>query len=238
MKIKLSDIKAKIVSSKDIKSDQVLINSYTYEDQYIDAKTLAILGYAAPDDLKFDCCFEVVPFTLQGDASSISENSDMNGDLDLVCTDGNCVIQVHKLILSKQTPVLKRFLEKPEVERTKRFKVSYTSDVVKEMVRYIYTGKVNRIIGKEKELVQIANEFDITGMNDFIENVLKNALNKSNAIETIILAEKINLNVLKQAAVEFIKRYEVNFKWSIYGLITNLFTVITKISSFRKDSSS
>lgn len=162
------DIKTKIICSKDISSDKVtnvLTDVYKVEDDLINESVLSAMGYASPDDLSIDFCFEVV--TLTTGVPNIDGEVN-NGDLDIECSDGS-IIKVHQHVLEKQSKALKRSLKtkKFEIDNVKVLRVSYSSDVVKEMVRCVYTGKMNQVIGKEREQMKLANEVRVRFTKNF-----------------------------------------------------------------------
>lgn len=162
LKIKMLDIKEKILCSYDFSSHEIPTNEYSfkYEEPFFDEYSLHTSGYSAPDDLDLMCCFEVVPKNAESLPSiEVIDDNEIVPDLDIICNDGGN-LKVHKFVLAKQSVALKRSLEasKTEIEKNKKFKIAYSSDIVKEMIRYVYTGKVQRIIGKEMEMIQIATE--------------------------------------------------------------------------------
>lgn len=157
---KVFNFKGMNLYSEIIASNQILGESYDIDDYMIDESTLKNLGYEKPDDLTIVCCFEVLPNNY-GTFISIDE-SDFEihrGDLDLICSDGQKV-KVHKNVISNQSAALKRQLKRSssDVESCKAMKIMYPSEVVREIVRYVYTGNLNRVEGKERELLQIAAE--------------------------------------------------------------------------------
>lgn len=168
------DIKTKIICSKDVSSDEVtnvLTDVYKVEDVLINERVLSAMGYASPDDLSIDCCFEVVTLSTGIDMAAPGNiDGEVNsGDLDIECSDGS-IIRVHQHILANQSMALKRSLKKNkfEIDNAKVLRVSYSSEVVKEMVRFVYTGKINQVTGKEREQMKLANEVWVRFTKNFI----------------------------------------------------------------------
>lgn len=155
---KVYNFKGNNLYSDIIESNQILGESYDIDDYMIDESALKQLGYEKPDDLTIVCCFKVLPN--YGTFVSIDDDFEIHrGDFDLICSDGQKV-KVHKNVISNQSAALKRQLKRSssEVESCKAMKIMYPSEVVREIVRYVYTGNLNRVEGKERELLQIAAE--------------------------------------------------------------------------------
>lgn len=222
------DIKTKIVRSKKLSTDNPLIldECYTFDDVLIYEAELGALGYGSPDDLSVTCAFEVISLNFGIVVPNIDDDVN-HGDLDLVCNDG-VNIKVHQFVLFNQSAALKRSLKrnKNDVDNAKLLKMSFSSDVVKEMVRYLYTGKVAKVTGKEKELMQIASEvsplnlrqrinrnfqalltlqFQLKGIFDECEKFCAESLNVDNVIDTMIFAEQQKSEILMVASVAFAK---------------------------------
>ena len=110
---------------------------------------------------------------------------------------------VHKDILSARSSV---FLElfshagkDPVVEA-----IDVDPDVMKEALRYIYTGRVRNLESILNELLRVAGAYKIDGLQALCEESLCKSLSADNAVDVLSLAERYNTDKFKSKAVVFI----------------------------------
>jgi len=80
--------------------------------------------------------------------------------------------------------------------------------ILKEMLRFLYCGKVDEIILQERtiELMCIADKYDISGLRDKCANVLQQKMTRNNAPSILSAADLYHANALKQHAITAISK--------------------------------
>ena len=145
---------------------------------------------------------------LSSDLSKIMFD-EASGDFRIRCEDQE--IKVHKLILSARSPVLKAMLESDTVE--KRLGVitmeNVSMDVLRQMVNYIYTAKIDTNFQQIKELLVLANQYLIEGLVEDCGSLIIESVNKSNALELGLFGEEHNSKKLIQFCAEYISDNEM-----------------------------
>jgi speckle-type POZ protein len=77
--------------------------------------------------------------------------------------------------------------------------------VLQEMLRFIYTGKVEDVKANASALIFAAEKYDIKELKDLCVSSLIKNLSTTNIFDTIIIADRYNENVLLYECIEFIK---------------------------------
>jgi speckle-type POZ protein len=86
--------------------------------------------------------------------------------------------------------------------------VDFGEDIVKEMLKYMYTGKLESIPDdKALDLLQIAEKYDLPGLRKKCEYIMTQNLSVETAIDVLIVANLHNADMLKAKAIDFITRY-------------------------------
>jgi speckle-type POZ protein len=83
----------------------------------------------------------------------------------------------------------------------------FDSDIVEEMLNYMYTGEVKSLADKAPKLFQIAEKYDIPGLKKKCEYSLADNLTVENAADVLIVAHFHNAEALKAKVISFINRF-------------------------------
>ena len=79
-------------------------------------------------------------------------------------------------------------------------------EVLREMLRYIYTGKSPNIETMAGDLLAAADKYDLSGLKKTCETVLCSKLTVANAAELLVLADTHGAKQLKARAICFIRQ--------------------------------
>lgn len=127
-----------------------------------------------------------------------------SSDITVLCQDNS--IRVHKLILSARSPVFKAMLTSDMVERTQG--VIHIEDasveVVRAMVRYMYTAKVEHDFDRIKELLVLANKYQVLELVNYCSSRIFESLSEDNALEIGMFGEMHNSEVLINRCAKYI----------------------------------
>ena len=115
-------------------------------------------------------------------------------------------IRAHKLILSARSPVFKAMLQSQMLESTKgEIRIEDAEkDVLKEMLSYIYKIDIDVNFVKFKELLVLADKYQVDDLLKYCEEQIIKSLNNENALEVGIFAETHNANNLLEECIHFI----------------------------------
>lgn len=133
---------------------------------------------------------------LVDDLTSLFKNG-TNSDVKIVI--GDRTIDAYKGILSCRSSVFADMFSKDLSEKVVIEKFSY--DIINELLRYCYTGIVNRI---GDNLLRASDEFNVPELKIHCEKALLERLRVGNAAAMLIQAEQCHADTLKKKTIEFI----------------------------------
>ena len=158
--------------------------------QQNDDKTKA-LKFELSEDLADYCCSNVL------------------SDIQIKCQDET--FDAHQVILSARSPVFKRMLELDMVEKKRKVIEikEIDSDIVEEILKYIYTGKcivndVNVDPPTVKQLLEAANMYQLDSLKAFCGEVLISSLVPDNALSLLLLGDMYSAEELKKLALAMV----------------------------------
>lgn len=127
-------------------------------------------------------------------------------DLSCVCSDG-AKIFVNLSMIAIQCPALATMFT-TKVEQCQTFEIfieNIDSSTMRELLRFIYCGKVNNIKEVALGLLLVANKYGIEDLKDICSSSLKGNLTEENVIEVLQLADACNHQNLRNNCINFIK---------------------------------
>ncbi|XP_065203292.1 speckle-type POZ protein B-like isoform X4 [Planococcus citri] len=113
----------------------------------------------------------------------------------------------HKVILAARSPVFKAMFKNNLMENQQnRVEIKDADEnVFQEVLRYIYTGKVENLNDIALELMLIAEKYDLAQLKGMCLKVLGSLLSVNNVVKILIIADLNNAHYLKTQAVEYIR---------------------------------
>ena len=128
----------------------------------------------------------------------------LHSDLTIKC--GGEEFKVHKAVLASQSPVFRRMLESDMKEqRTNVIEISDVDQaVISDMLAYIYTGSVPNLDTLARELLNVANKYELSGLFTMCERELKSKISLENVIELLQLADLLDSSYLKKTCLNYI----------------------------------
>ena len=127
-----------------------------------------------------------------------------NSDIVLICQGEQ--MRAHRVILSARSPVFRAMLQ-TEMSENVRGEIRIEDaekEILKEMLRYIYSAKVEETFKKFKELLVLANKYGVDELMKYCGNKVFESLNSDNALEVGIFAELHNAEDLLKYCAKFI----------------------------------
>ncbi|XP_065205328.1 speckle-type POZ protein-like [Planococcus citri] len=119
----------------------------------------------------------------------------------------------HKIILAARSPVFAAMFAHnvKENEENRVYINDMDEEVASEMLRYIYTGKCEKLSELATGLLVAADKYDLAGLKNVCGLELSKTLSVDNAASILALADMHAAEALKKAAIKFIvsKRTEV-----------------------------
>lgn len=126
-------------------------------------------------------------------------------DVNLI-VDTNKIIKAHSCILAGRSKYFLNLLQKckPNEMGTRNIKInSYNCEVMKKILTYIYTEKIDVSINTTT-LLEAANKFNMTDLKSICEEKLISGLNFINVSSLLIIADDNKAEKLKEKAMEYI----------------------------------
>lgn len=119
--------------------------------------------------------------------------------------DGGCVY-AHKMILSLESEVFAdMFAHDKGGNLTSKVEIEGIDyEIFMEMLRFIYTGKVNNMEGAAKKLYIAADKYAVGELRLACLNILSSSLCNENAVERLKFSVSYHANTLRTKAIDFI----------------------------------
>jgi len=129
-----------------------------------------------------------------------------SSDVVIKCDDKE--FYCHQSVLSARSPVLRAmFQTKMKEKETGSIDTEeYPSEVYKKMLFYMYSGIIPDVDEWGKELLNIAEKYQLQQLKMSIGEKLVSTINDDNCVEYLALGDLFNLKEMKDAAVHSIKR--------------------------------
>ncbi|XP_065209892.1 uncharacterized protein LOC135838187 [Planococcus citri] len=195
---------------KFIKKDAHFRNNFLIDDT-LTIKCVVI--YATPDTVDstpHDCSntplYSNVPeCNLTDQFGSLLENHNL---ADVVLSINGTEYPAHKTILSARSPVFAAMFrhKAKENEENRVYIEDMDEKVVGEMLRYIYTGKCEKLSEFATGLLAAADKYDLVHLKMICAEELYRNLSVENAASVLALADMHGVKELKNAVIKFIVR--------------------------------
>ncbi|XP_043462247.1 protein roadkill-like [Leptopilina heterotoma] len=120
----------------------------------------------------------------------------------------NTNFPAHKIVLASMSPVFEKMFAHQMKENITNIVVIEEIDpeVFKEMLRFIYTGKIENSKQVAFRLHELADKYDVKKLRIICEQYLENYLTVKNAIAVLQLADSHNSVNLKKKSINFIQK--------------------------------
>jgi len=146
------------------------------------------------------------------DMNNIFMNKDNGHDVLVNC--GDHVFYCHKFLLSARSQVFHAMFNSDMVEN-KSGSVNvedFHPNVMKEMLQYIYTGCTLAIDKYGRELLAVAEKYQLLKLKTCCEEYLSGTLDVENCIDLLLLGDLNQAKTLKETALEFFSKNLSSFK--------------------------
>merc|ERR1712133_248001 len=154
----------------------------------------------------------------------------MGSDIVLLCQGDE--IKAHRTILCARSSVFGAMLRSDMLEnKCGKIKMEdVDKDALKEMIKYMYTAKVDDKFTKIQELLVLANRYEVVELINYCGTKLVKSLNIGNALEIGIFAEVHNADDLLKHCVQYICEHpdslNDNWKEKIKGRLKMMLEII------------
>ena len=147
---------------------------------------------------------EVLDCDLGQQLGSLLETATLS---DVTLAVGNEEIKAHKAILSARSPVFRAMFKhdgfKEQQENFVQI-MDHDPKVVKEMLKFIYTGEAPKLKEMVHDLFCIADQYQIERLKQLCEKQLWKDIDVKNVVDTLLLAMTHDLIRLKRSCTRFI----------------------------------
>ncbi|XP_064540349.1 speckle-type POZ protein-like [Drosophila montana] len=154
----------------------------------------------------FKSSIPVLESKLADDLGALLEEETLS-DVTIVTGDGQ-KIKAHRLILSARSPVFMAMFKHPSKENELGCITipDFNYNVIREMLRFIYTDQKPNMADIIEELLAAADKYCLDRLKAMCADFLLSSLSAENAAKLLKLADLYNMEYLKSRAVEFIKK--------------------------------
>jgi len=128
-----------------------------------------------------------------------------SSDVTIKCD--NKEFRCHQFILSSRSPVFEAMLKTNMMEQeTGSIEIEdFSKDVVEKMLVFIYGGVVPNIDKDAKELLNIAEKYQLQQLKISLGEKLVSTLTNDNCIEYLAIGDLLHVKKLKEAALKFLR---------------------------------
>lgn len=128
---------------------------------------------------------------------------------DVTLVVGGARFEVHRAILGSRSPVFEAMFEHEMAEKQAGVVVvtDMEEDVMRELLRFLYTGTAPNLDRLADELLAAADRYQCERLKTMCEAALCAALSPDNACNTLTLADLHSASQLKAQAVHFINAH-------------------------------
>lgn len=115
-------------------------------------------------------------------------------------------LKAHKAVLSARSPVFNAMFEIEMLEnRENLIRIEdFSKEVVEELLKFIYSGKVNNLAKVAKDLLSAADKYELPQLSELCEQFLMSDLSVESAPEILVLSHLHKAVKLKSVVVDFI----------------------------------
>ncbi|KAL7743109.1 hypothetical protein ACLKA6_015029 [Drosophila palustris] len=155
----------------------------------------------------------------------------------IVTADGH-KIPVHKIILSARSKVFAAMFRHPMKEITENCIVLYdfNSNVVAELIRFIYTGEAPNLQEMSADLLAAADKYELDRLKAMCTKSMSDNLSIENAHIVLKTAELYDLKDVKAKAIQFVQSYIRDVSDTLNG--KSLLALIEKVNEIKLDDDS
>lgn len=121
---------------------------------------------------------------------------------------GDETFHAHKAVLAAQSKVFEAmFLSGMKEQSDNTIEISnFDAEIFEQFLNYLYGEGGMKLENKVEEMIVIADYYNVSDLKIRCENIMLETLSENSAIRYVILADKINCDTLKTAALHFIRK--------------------------------
>ena len=122
-----------------------------------------------------------------------------------IVVDGS-EMSAHKAVLSARSPVFNAMFETEMLEsRENLIRIEdFSKEVVEELLKFIYSGKVSNLAKVAKDLLSAADKYELPQLSELCEQFLMSDLSVESAPEILVLSHLHKAVKLKSVVIDFI----------------------------------
>jgi len=127
-------------------------------------------------------------------------NDDQFSNFWIECSDET--FSCHRAVLATRSSFFRALFNSnmDESKSGRMVVVDMSSDTIRDVLMYIYTGRVEEIDTKAMDMLEAADRFDLSGLKKACEEFLIGTLDKENVLDLFVLADLHNAGELREAA--------------------------------------
>ena len=162
-------------------------------------------------------------------ARLLSKADDKDTVVECASKEGESPIKVHSWIVRTRSGKLAAKLQKCEDDKLPNIKYKldlsdFQHCLITELVRYIYTDKVDNADTHANKLLPLSTRYQLPGLTALCERTLLESLTPSNVANILLLADQCRCENLRKAALHYCENSE-EIKESVHIGMNNNFAL-------------
>ncbi|XP_044252477.1 speckle-type POZ protein-like B isoform X1 [Tribolium madens] len=146
-------------------------------------------------------------------ARLLVKSEDKDTIIECASKEDESPLTVHSWIIRARSSKLAMKLQKSEDEKTPNIKYKldlsdFQHSLVTELVRYIYTDKVDNADTHANKLLPLSTRYQLPGLTALCERTLLESLTPSNVANILLLADQCRCENLRKAALHYCENSE------------------------------
>ncbi|XP_074099182.1 speckle-type POZ protein-like [Cotesia typhae] len=124
---------------------------------------------------------------------------------DVLLNVGDQKIYAHKSILIARSPVFASILINGIDDKKNELTISdFSPEIIEKMLQFIYTDQIIDLDSDAKDLLQIADKYQLQALKELCEESLCKSITIDNAVDIMVLAEKNHAKRLLEFATNYV----------------------------------
>ncbi|KAL7017739.1 hypothetical protein ACKWTF_010500 [Chironomus riparius] len=158
-------------------------------------------------------------------------DSEKLSDFKFVCSD-NVEISAHRFVLLANAPIMYKMLPKSDPQNRK--KVDEDGETIMQVLRFLYTGKLDNILNMELKLIKCADKYELEKLKAFVAQLMIKNITIDNVLDYFELADEYDEDELLEKCIFFIhKNYQTLQQHDDWEEFDSKMKALMKISYLR-----
>lgn len=123
-------------------------------------------------------------------------------------TSNGEILKAHKNVLASRSVVFDKMFgsDMEEIQKSSMKVPDFDSNIMKEFLRYTYCSKVNKLDEISRQLIFVAEKYQLDGLKDLCIKSISSTLSGENVLESIVISDQLNIPNLFAECMQMIQK--------------------------------